>query len=109
MSRLYYNFLVHLCLAAVLLETRDGRALRWSSRQLDRKQQDEGGDRVRVPLIKSREEDVNRDGLKDRLWLQLEMLMEPGEEVVNAQAVLLFDYQLHRWLYGHLDIALTDS
>ena len=83
-----------LFLFLVLLELEDGQNLVWSSREVDIEQE---GDRVRVPLIRSREEDSNRDGVLDSLWLRAEFPLEPAEKVEAAHALLLFDYQLSRY------------
>ena len=54
-------------------------------------------DKVRIPAITSREEDTNRDGIMDSLWLRLQMRMEPREDVVALQSLITFNYQLHRY------------
>ena len=77
----------------VILEKSDGTDLIWSSRESDLELE---GDRVRIPVIRSREEDGNRDGVLDSLWLNLEMPMDGSEEITGVQALLLFDYKLKR-------------
>ena len=51
-------------------------------------------DKVRIPAITSREEDSNRDGLLDRLDIQVKMPVKPGEEVVRVSLLLLFHAEL---------------
>ena len=50
---------------------------------------------VRIPVIKSREEDNNRDGVLDGLTISMHMPVRPEEEVVGVTAILLFDIKLH--------------
>ena len=50
---------------------------------------------VRIPVIKSREEDNNRDGVLDGLTISMQMPVRPEEEVVGVTAILLFDIKLH--------------
>lgn len=78
----------------VILEKSDGTDLIWSSRESDLELE---GDRVRIPVIRSREEDGNRDGVLDSLWLNLEMPMDGSEEITGVQTLLLFDYKLKRY------------
>ncbi|XP_062508277.1 transmembrane protein 231-like [Corticium candelabrum] len=54
-------------------------------------------DQLRVPLIRSREEDSNFDGLSDVLHFSLEMPLLPNDEVVSVQLLLFFDYRLKKY------------
>ncbi|KFQ93290.1 Transmembrane protein 231, partial [Nipponia nippon] len=53
-------------------------------------------DRLRVPLLSTREEDKNQDGKMDQLHFKLELPLQPTEHVVGVQLILLFSYQLYR-------------
>ncbi|KAF1461243.1 hypothetical protein FQV08_0004888, partial [Pygoscelis antarcticus] len=53
-------------------------------------------DRLRVPLVSTREEDKNQDGKMDQLHFKLELPLQPTEHVVGVQLILLFSYQLYR-------------
>ena len=53
-------------------------------------------DAVRIPLVKSREEDVNRDGVMDSLSISMEMPVGSDEEVVSVSGLLVFDVKLHK-------------
>ena len=79
------NFLVE-------LEKSDGGVVEWSSHDADNQ-----GSSVRIPVLRTREEDTNRDGIMDSLWLRLQMRMEPREDVVALQSLITFNYQLHRY------------
>uniref|UniRef100_A0A8C3NH28 Transmembrane protein 231 n=1 Tax=Geospiza parvula TaxID=87175 RepID=A0A8C3NH28_GEOPR len=50
-------------------------------------------DRLRVPLLSTREEDKNQDGKMDQLHFKLELPLQPTEHVVGVQLILLFSYQ----------------
>uniref|UniRef100_A0A8C4XMQ4 Transmembrane protein 231 n=1 Tax=Falco tinnunculus TaxID=100819 RepID=A0A8C4XMQ4_FALTI len=52
-------------------------------------------DRLRVPLLATREEDKNQDGKMDQLHFKLELPLQPTEHVVGVQLILLFSYQLY--------------
>uniref|UniRef100_A0A8D0FRW1 Transmembrane protein 231 n=1 Tax=Strix occidentalis caurina TaxID=311401 RepID=A0A8D0FRW1_STROC len=52
-------------------------------------------DRLRVPLLSTREEDRNQDGKMDQLYFKLELPLQPTEHVVGVQLILLFSYQLY--------------
>ncbi|NXK85348.1 TM231 protein, partial [Amazona guildingii] len=54
------------------------------------------GERLRVPLLSTREEDKNQDGKMDQLHFRLELPLQPTEHVVGVQLILLFSYQLYR-------------
>ena len=53
---------------------------------------------VRIPVIKSREEDGNRDGVLDGLSISMKMPVKQEEEVVRISALLLFDVKLHKYV-----------
>ena len=78
----------------VLASTREGLTLGWSTAEpvnnflLDN---------VRIPLVTSREEDVNRDGLLDNINLQLKIPLHKSEEIVSISLLLLFDVKLHKY------------
>ena len=55
------------------------------------------GEAARLPVIRSREEDTNRDGLLDQLSIQLTLPLRPGEEVVAVNTLLVFDVKLHQY------------
>ncbi|OXB78345.1 UNVERIFIED_CONTAM: hypothetical protein H355_009116 [Colinus virginianus] len=52
-------------------------------------------DRLRVPLLSTREEDKNQDGKVDRLHFKLELPLQPTEHVVGVQLILIFSYHLY--------------
>jgi len=54
-------------------------------------------DNVRIPVIKSREEDTNRDGLNDMLDMEIRMPVQQDEEVVSVSLLLLFDVNLYKY------------
>ncbi|NWS72041.1 TM231 protein, partial [Crotophaga sulcirostris] len=54
------------------------------------------GERLRVPLLSTREEDKNQDGKVDQLHFKLELPLQPTEHVVGVQLILLFSYHLYR-------------
>ena len=53
-------------------------------------------DNVRIPVIKSREEDTNRDGLNDMLDMEIRMPVQQDEELVSVSLLLLFDVNLYK-------------
>lgn len=53
-------------------------------------------DRLRVPLLSTREEDKNQDGKMDQLHFKLELPLQSTEHVVGVQLILIFSYQLYR-------------
>lgn len=53
-------------------------------------------DNVRIPVITSREEDINRDGLLDSLDMEIKMPLQQGEEIVSVSLILLFDVKLYK-------------
>ncbi|XP_019360859.1 PREDICTED: transmembrane protein 231 [Gavialis gangeticus] len=80
---------------ALLLATTaaPGGGLAWSTFPAFNRLQ---GERLRVPLVATREEDKNQDGKMDQLHFKLELPLKPAEEVLGAQLILTFSYQLHR-------------
>ena len=58
-------------------------------------------DNVRIPVIKSREEDTNRDGLNDMLDMEIRMPVQQDEEVVSVSLLLLFDVNLYKLVLSH--------
>lgn len=58
---------------------------------------------VRLPVIKSREEDVNRDGVLDQLKFQLDMPMTDVEEVLGVTLILIFNYRLRKFVSLDMD------
>ncbi|KAI0227131.1 transmembrane protein 231 [Lamellibrachia satsuma] len=58
---------------------------------------------LRIPVVKSREDDVNRDGVLDRLNFQLDMPMTDTEEVLGVTLILLFDYRLRKFATLEMD------
>jgi transmembrane protein 231 len=54
-------------------------------------------DQLRVPLIRSREDDSNFDGLKDALYFSVEMPLLPSDDIMHVQLLLFFNYQLKKY------------
>ncbi|XP_072168857.1 transmembrane protein 231-like [Diadema setosum] len=52
---------------------------------------------LRIPLIKSREEDTNRDGKNDNFQFSIEMPILGSEDVHGVQVIFIFDYRLYRF------------
>jgi len=59
-------------------------------------------DSVRIPVVRSREEDSNRDGVLDGLELELELPLRQDEQVVSCTALLLLDVRLRIYSEVHL-------
>ena len=78
----------------VLARTRDGAQLGWATAESVNNFLLEN---VRIPLVTSREEDVNRDGLLDNIKLTLKMPLGKSEEIVSISLMLLFDVKLHKY------------
>ncbi|XP_071670598.1 transmembrane protein 231 isoform X2 [Patagioenas fasciata] len=70
-----------------------GSLLAWSTFPAFNRLQE---DRLRVPLLSTREEDRNQDGKMDQLHFKLELPLQPTEHVVGVQLILLFSYHLYR-------------
>ncbi|ESO96883.1 hypothetical protein LOTGIDRAFT_115323 [Lottia gigantea] len=54
-------------------------------------------DNLRVPVIKAREEDSNRDGRNDKMMLDIEIPMLDSENVVGTRLLLVFYYRLKKF------------
>lgn len=54
-------------------------------------------DKLRVPVTKSYEEDLNRDGKNDLLHFTLELPLSSKESIFSVQLLLIFDYKLQRF------------
>ncbi|KAJ3597005.1 hypothetical protein NHX12_003405, partial [Muraenolepis orangiensis] len=54
------------------------------------------GPNLRIPTISVQEQDQNQDGKLDRLILEVQLPLEPEEEVYSVQLLLTFSYQLFR-------------
>ncbi|XP_076470433.1 transmembrane protein 231-like [Babylonia areolata] len=59
--------------------------------------------RLRIPLITSREEDENGDGRADMLKFNLEMPLMDTENVVGVRLVLFFYYKLLKYSSFHME------
>ncbi|NXJ83504.1 TM231 protein, partial [Trogon melanurus] len=70
-----------------------GSFLAWSTFPAFNRLQEE---RLRVPLLWTREDDKNQDGKMDQLYFKLELPLQPTEHVVGVQLMLLFSYRLYR-------------
>lgn len=76
----------------VILETSDG-VLAWSTNPSFNLLMEKF---VRVPLVKSRENDDNYDGIKDDLELSIITPLQNTEHVHGVTVITTFDYRLHR-------------
>jgi len=85
--------------ALMLVELSNGAQLGWSTVPGLTALLGEG---VRVPVIRSREEDENRDGLADSLSISFNLPLRPEEEVVSAHILLTFDVRLQRFSSVHM-------
>ncbi|XP_077840038.1 transmembrane protein 231 isoform X7 [Macaca mulatta] len=83
----------HQVLLVALLGPESGGFLAWSTFPAFNRLQ---GDRLRVPLVSTREEDRNQDGKMDMLHFKLELPLQSTEHVLGVQLILTFSYQLHR-------------
>ncbi|KAM4553255.1 transmembrane protein 231 [Fundulus diaphanus] len=54
------------------------------------------GANLRIPAVSVREEDRNQDGKLDLLTFQLQLPLQPDEQVYSVQLLLTFSYQLFR-------------
>ena len=77
----------------LLARTSDGAQLGWATAESVNNFLLEN---VRVPLVTSREEDLNRDGLLDNIKLHIKMPLAKSEEIVSINLMLLFDVKLHK-------------
>nr|XP_018868353.3 transmembrane protein 231 isoform X2 [Gorilla gorilla gorilla] len=83
----------HQVLLVALLGPESGGFLAWSTFPAFNRLQ---GDRLRVPLVSTREEDRNQDGKTDMLHFKLELPLQSTEHVLGVQLILTFSYQLHK-------------
>ncbi|XP_013010411.1 transmembrane protein 231 isoform X2 [Cavia porcellus] len=83
---------LHQVLLVALLQPEQGGFLAWSTFPAFNRLQ---GDRLRVPLVSTREEDRNQDGKADVLHFNLELPLQSTEHVLGVQLLLTFTYQLH--------------
>nr|XP_011755785.1 transmembrane protein 231 isoform X3 [Macaca nemestrina] len=83
----------HQVLLVALLGPESGGFLAWSTFPAFNRLQ---GDRLRVPLVSTREEDRNQDGKMDMLHFKLELPLQSTEHILGVQLILTFSYQLHR-------------
>ncbi|XP_012946498.1 transmembrane protein 231 [Aplysia californica] len=58
---------------------------------------------LRIPVTKVREEDVNGDGIFDRLNLDIQVPMTGADRVVGAKLLLFFYYKLRRFSQLHME------
>uniref|UniRef100_A0A2I3TDD0 Transmembrane protein 231 n=2 Tax=Pan TaxID=9596 RepID=A0A2I3TDD0_PANTR len=82
----------HQVLLVALLGPESGGFLAWSTFPAFNRLQ---GDRLRVPLVSTREEDRNQDGKTDMLHFKLELPLQSTEHVLGVQLILTFSYRLH--------------
>jgi len=54
-------------------------------------------EKLRLPLIKSRENDINKDGKADELLFEMEMPLLDSEAVVGITLLMFFNYRLHKF------------
>eukprot|EP00038_Savillea_parva_P021550 m.35296 g.35296 ORF g.35296 m.35296 type:complete len:314 (-) comp5266_c0_seq1:103-1044(-) len=52
-------------------------------------------EQLRVPTVRSYEEDANNDGVNDWLQLEIELPLTDSESINELSIALMFDYQLH--------------
>ncbi|CAL4071839.1 unnamed protein product, partial [Meganyctiphanes norvegica] len=76
----------------LLLETSDG-VLAWSTKPSFNLLMEK---KLRVPFIKSRENDDNYDGIKDDLDFSISIPLQNTEDVHSITVITTFDYRLHR-------------
>ncbi|XP_040574725.1 transmembrane protein 231 [Lepeophtheirus salmonis] len=76
-----------------LLQTSNRTNLGWSTFKLFNRFLESG---IRIPLIKTKENDWNRDGKLDNIDLQITFPLLPKEEILNFEAFLFFDVKLHK-------------
>ncbi|KAK3732038.1 hypothetical protein RRG08_026425 [Elysia crispata] len=59
--------------------------------------------KLRIPIIKAREDDLNHDGKYDRLDLNIEVPMLATDQVVGVKLLLFFYYRLRRFSQFHME------
>ncbi|XP_045389874.1 transmembrane protein 231 isoform X2 [Lemur catta] len=96
----------HQALLVALLGPERGGVLAWSTFPAFNRLQ---GDRLRVPLVSTREEDRNQDGKMDRLHFKLELPLQSTEHVLGVQLILTFSYQLHSMAFLQSSFAVPGS
>ncbi|XP_001637977.2 transmembrane protein 231 [Nematostella vectensis] len=55
-------------------------------------------DNLRIPMIKSWEEDTNLDGKHDALHFEIHLPLKNSESIYSIQLILIFDYRLHQYV-----------
>ncbi|XP_033626423.1 transmembrane protein 231-like [Asterias rubens] len=79
----------------LLIDTQDSASyLAWSTYQNFNQLQQQ---HLRIPLVKTREEDTNRDGKSDMLHFSISVPVLATEEVLGMKLILIFDYRLYRF------------
>ncbi|XP_041375384.1 transmembrane protein 231-like [Gigantopelta aegis] len=79
----------------VILELQDpGEYVTYSTYQKYNKLQE---DRLRVPVIKAREVDINGDGRYDKLLLDIEMPLQDSENVIGVKLLTVYYYRLKKF------------
>ncbi|XP_022098058.1 transmembrane protein 231-like isoform X1 [Acanthaster planci] len=79
----------------LLVDTQDEASyLAWSTYQNFNQLQQQ---HLRIPLVKTREEDNNRDGKYDMLHFSVSVPVLATESVFGVKLILLFDYRLYRF------------
>ncbi|KXJ17698.1 transmembrane protein 231 [Exaiptasia diaphana] len=53
---------------------------------------------LRIPLVKSWEEDTNYDGKYDSLNFDIRLPLKDAESIYSVQVIMLFDYKLHKYV-----------
>ncbi|ELU17778.1 hypothetical protein CAPTEDRAFT_136151, partial [Capitella teleta] len=69
----------------------DGDYVTWSTYQNYNQLQME---KLRVPVVKAKESDVNGDGRNDELDLSIQMPLLDAEKVYGVKLILIYDYLL---------------
>lgn len=84
----------------LVLGMRDGSYRAWSTySNFNMLQQDH----LIIPVVKTREEDFNRDGRNDKLYFDLEMQLDDSQDVVSMELMLFFDYTLSYFSSLHME------
>ncbi|CAG2101942.1 unnamed protein product, partial [Medioppia subpectinata] len=60
-------------------------------------------DQLSLPYITNREIDTNGDGKYDELNIDLNVAIDPKDQVIGAQLILFFDYRLHSKIYLQME------
>ncbi|KAJ8041469.1 hypothetical protein HOLleu_12293 [Holothuria leucospilota] len=56
-----------------------------------------------IPVVKTREEDINRDGRNDKLYFSVEVPIPDSKNVQSVDMILVFDYRLYRFSTFHME------